>query len=212
MPPAAKTPFPYPLQIGVMDHFCRPLPQHVLAYPRWHLGNVLAANGWFAIRATRGLWMRDGTDFPAADAPFLARFNKLPWDTFPKITADEENWQPLRDGRLFRHGPLALWLHGRPSPSPVWQVAEQHLARLSHLQLISRLPRCEVHTGLTHTAALFFRFSGGMGMIARDETLTSPSHSIFTPRRHHDGTLMARTRVRPPSLALPNWPPPVCAD
>ena len=205
--------FPHPIQIGVMDHFCRPLPEHVLAYPRWHQGNVLAASGWFAIRATRGLWMRDGTDFPAADAPFLTRFNKLPWHRFEKLTVDETNWQPLHDARLFRHGPLALWLNGRPSPSPVWRVAEKHLVRLSHLQLAGRLPRCEIFTGpADREDPLFFRFSGGTGIIARDETLTSPSHSVFTPHRHHDGTRMRRRLVPAPSLALPNWPPPPCDD
>lgn len=211
MPPASKTPFPYPLQIGVMEHFCRPSPGHLLAMPRWHLGNVLAATGWFAIRVTRGLWMRDGSDFPPADAPFLARFNRLPWDTFGKIIPRENDWQALQDARLFRHGPLATWLDGRPSPSPVWRVAENHLVRLSHLQLIGRLPRCQVFTGsMDRDAPLFFRFSGGMGIIARDENLTSPSQCIFTPGRHHDGALMARQLVPAPSLSLPNWPPPPC--
>jgi hypothetical protein len=189
---SSKTPFPYPLQLGALEEFCHPATCHLLSAP--HVTGsgrdsaVLAGNGYLAIRVSRGLWM--DSDFSPAPPGFFARLEKLPWGRHGDLPAGD--WRAMHDVRpsLFRKPPISPWLGARVAPSPVCCVAERHRIRLHHLQLISRLPRCEIWCGdATVMEPLFFRFSSGAGIIAWDKSLHDPKNnirvavSIFNPRR-----------------------------
>ncbi len=188
----SKTPFPHPLHIGTLEAFCHPAPGHLLSAPHvtgsGRESEVLAGNGYLAIRVSRGLWL--DSDFAPPPADFIPRFDSLPWARFTDLNPEE--WRPLADVRtqLFRKASLSPWLGHRVAPSPVWIVAESHRVRLSHLQLISRLPRAEVWCGhATNSDPLFLRFTAGIGIIARDATLHDPrqppkiAFSILSPKR-----------------------------
>lgn len=188
---ASRSPFPSPLQLGVLDWFVHPRPGHVFARPAWQESFVLVANGYLALRLHRGYWTE--TDFMPADGDFLARFEALPWSRFEGIP---DEWRAMDDirGTLYRSAPVYPWTEKhRCAPSRVWRVNGSFLARLSHLQLIARLPRCEVHLGImSQDAPLLFRFNGGIGMLAADPRLTEASFSVFEPRRHEDGSRIGK--------------------
>lgn len=227
---ASKAGFPFPLQLGSLDWFAHPDGRHPFSAPMWQGGTALVANGFVALEVSRGLW--DANDFPAADGVFLQRFRKLPWLRFQHLPPDD--WRQMDElrGNLFRYAPIYPWTAGhRCAPSPVWRVNEVFLARLSHLQLIARLPRCELHLGVMGPGApLLFRFSGGRGMLAADLRLTEASFSVFEPRRHEDGMrAVAHAPIRNPygergapaqtgffapvaDPGSPDWPPEAADD
>jgi hypothetical protein len=124
---------------------------------------------------------------------------------------DSAQWRPLEEANLFRFGAIGPWLKGRVAPTRVVRVNDSHLVRLSFLQLVARLPRCEVYLGTTET--LLFRFSGGVGMMMKDDRLTEAGFSIFTPARHEDGTRVGRVAARQlaagetPQGKFKGWPP-----
>ncbi len=212
----SKAFFPSPLQLGVLEEFCRPVAGHAMEVPRWDAagGEALAGCGWFAIRVRKGLWMRDGSDVVAAPAGYLERFNKLPWESFETFVKVPELWEDLRTcANLYPAGALGLWQgNGMPAASPVWRVNETHVVRLSHLQLISRLPACQVYTGASEN--LHFRFSGGVGIVAKDKRLGNPTRDILQPKRDYTGGKAPRNEPRYGGLALPGkpWPPPEVVD
>lgn len=209
---ASKNGFPFPLQMGALDWFCHPRAGHVFERPAWRAGNAVVCNGYMALDVHRGHWMAG--DFPPAGEEFLRRFLALGWERFQGLTDD---WQAFDDvrGTLYRFAPIYPWTEaGKCAPSPVWRVGGAFLARLSHLQLIARLPRCEVHVGrIGPDSPLLFRFSGGRGMLAPDKRLTLTSFSIFEPIRYEDGTRVAKRMVAPPGWVnpqptkFPGWPP-----
>jgi hypothetical protein len=210
-----KSGFPSPLQIGVLEYFCHPAPGHVLAAPAHYDGQALAGNGYMALRVDRGLWT--ARDFEEAPAGFLTRFLALPWRDVSGLPAGE--WRALDDvrGNLYRYAPIRPWTDKhRCAPTPVWRVGRSFLARLSHLQMLARLPRCEVYAGpADREEPLRFRFAGGHGMLARDKRLEESSGAIFAPR--YDvlgGERMARETRRPQGLGdkFKNWPPPEPVD
>lgn len=190
--------FPYPLQTGVLDHFVHPREGHIFERPVSHEGDVVTANAYIACRFHRGYW--SPSDFESAPAAFLERFNALPWARFHGLP---DEWQPLDDvrGNLYKYATIEPWTtKDTCAPSPVWRVGGSFLARLSHLQLIARLPRCEIHLGVMgREAPLLFRFNGGMGMLAPDKRLTSASFSIFEPQTYYDGTPKTRPSRKPPT-------------
>lgn len=223
---ASKTKIPYPLQLGALEAFAHPAPGNVFSIPMWgEDGSALVANGFIGLEVSRGLWLK--SDFPPASSEYLQRFRALEWQRFRTLT--EVDWQPLEDirGDLYRQAPLAPWTDKhRCAPSPVWRVNGVFLCRLSHLQMIARLPRCEVYLGPMGAASpLLFRFSGGRGMLAADSRLQLSSWEVFTPRRHEDGSLVERSApIRnpygaagsPPETGFfapvadpgaPDWPP-----
>ncbi|GAA5124580.1 hypothetical protein JIN84_12870 [Luteolibacter yonseiensis] len=191
--------FPSPLQLGVLDQFVHPHPASVFCRPVWHEGDVLTASGYIACRfvpSLRRLWGE--SDFLPAPAGFFERYDALPWARFHGIP---DEWRPMDDvrGHLFRRALINPWTTKHLcAPSPVWWVNGGFLARLSHLQLIARLPRCEVHLGVMGPdAPLIFRFNGGMGMLARDPKLTTASFTIFEPHRHEDGSRIGKQSRKP---------------
>ena len=190
-----KTPLPYPLPFEDLSLFCHPVAGHVFSRPR--LGaerEVLVANGHLALRCHRGSWL--DTDFLRADEEFLTRFHhaKLPWGIHRSLPDNE--WRALDDvrGHIYRSAPVAPWrsasglhapVNGRTalSPTPVWRVGSASPVRLSFLQLIARLPRCEVYIGEQGSGSpLLFRFGGGVGIIAENGGLREPSFSLYQPK------------------------------
>lgn len=208
--------FPYPLPPEALAEFCHPAEWHAFHRPRWHAGEVLAGNGYLVIRASRGRWLE--SDFLPASAEFLGRVGKLPWGRWDEIVK-RDTWRALEDerGRIFARKRIGVWADkGGIGASPVWMVGEIPV-RLSALQLVAMLPRCEVFTGpVGPEDPLWFRFSGGIGAIARDRKLTPGfSAALFVPRVDTlDGTLIHSrpTRTAPHRYTLPGWPPPEPAD
>jgi hypothetical protein len=190
MTTASKSPFPFPLQLGALDWFTHPTDPDFMA-PMWKDGQALVGNRYIALRVDRGYW--DAKDFEPASAAFLARFETLPWSRFHGIP---DEWHKLDDirGLLYRNAPIYPWkANGKCAPSRVWLVGTTFLGRLSHLQLIARLPRCEIHLGVMgREAPLLFRFSGGTGMLAADRNLTEAGFSVFQPRTHYDGAVIGK--------------------
>lgn len=211
--------FPYPLPAYALTEFCHPRPTHDFHVPVRHEKNILAANGYLAIQASRGNWLDE--DFPTAPSAFLTRFNVLPWDVH-KAACDKHPWTHLHDikGTLNERGQIGLWLKQRLAPSPVWRVRDAFVY-LSFLQLIARLPRAEVfHGPQALDAPLFFRFSGGVGMIpANPKLLTNrlSSRSILQPATDcFTGERIEKRTIQPQGFShsgtMKNWPPPPPID
>jgi len=218
MSEASKNPFPYPLQLGALECFCHPADGHLFSATAFYAGQALATNGYIAIRADRGLWME--SDFVPAPDGFLTRFLGLPWGDVSAVPAAE--WRAMDEVRahLFKFGPRELWKNNRAADSPVVRVGPQFLARLSHLQLLARLPRCEVVSPSGRATAMVFRFAGGQGILGASkkfvEQETEAAFTIFKERYCPvDGTLLKRSpqpnfSLRPPppeEPPFPDWPP-----
>lgn len=210
---------PFPLPELALRSFCHPVPDHLFSAPYRHAGEILAGNGYIALRASKGNWMHD--EFPEASPAFLARFDALPWSHYLDLIASP-HWTHTHDLQtaLFRRTPISLWMFithpgnpkpYTPAPSPVWNVRDTKV-RLSHLQAIARLPRCEIYHGPPPIASspLFFRFSGGIGIIAHDPSLTVATGSILQPITDIlTGSTTERDRSPRPVFTQPgvNWPP-----
>lgn len=202
--------FPYPLQIGALESFCHPREEHIFSRPAYHDGQALAGNGYMLLRVHRGLWM--ASDFEEPPAGFLTRFLSAPWKELDPKSPD---WRSLDEikGSLYRFGVKGAWLNGKCAPSPVWRVGGSFLARMSHLQMIARLPRCEILIG---HGPLHFRFTGGMGILASDPKLTAASFEVFKPEycplHGHEIKRSAPLNWNfgtppPPEPPLDDWPP-----
>lgn len=220
-----KFSYPYPLPEHALADFCHPCDWHLLHKPRLWDGCMVAANGYVAIRCQRGAWI--DSEFPEASTDFRSRVERLLWGRMSHL---KDDWRALDDvrGTLFRRAPIGLWIDdardaGKLSPSPVVWVAGGILVRLSLLQLIARLPRCEIHTGpMNADDPLWFRFSGGRGLIARDSKLTAPAaFTVFEPMRDClTGERVERQKTPkpnfgtppPPEPALEGWPPTTAED
>jgi hypothetical protein len=212
----SKTPFLFPLRAGDIACFCHPDPTHDLAQPHFIDGDLSAGNGYLAIKATRGLWLE--SDFTPAPYEAKERISNLPWHNVPE--ADHPEWRKLDDirGILYQYGSIHPWTDKhKPTPSPVWRVAQQHLIRLSHLQLIARLPAAQIYCGhLTATSPAFVRFNGGSLIIPLNRSLQAYSRDIFAPS-YDVFTGERKTRYVPPKTsyvpkpipepAIEDWPP-----
>lgn len=200
--------FAYPLPLKALSEFTHPAEWHGLHHARRHGAEVLAGNGYVALRVRKGMWL--AADHEAAGAEFLGRIGKLPWTRFDSLNDD---WRAMDSagGRLFAPGQIDFWLRDKPAPTPVWRVNDTLLVRVSLLQLIARLPRCECYTGRqSHGEHLFFRFSGGVGIIAADARLTMASGELFGAARDlWSGERLERRKGPRPSFSLPGkpWPP-----
>lgn len=209
--------FPYPLQMGSLEAFCHGDERHPLGRPYWHEGEAIAVSGYVALRAKSRNW--DEKDFEKMPGKLVERLEKQPWGTLKHAVKDELQWRMLEDANLFRFGAIAPWLNGKVAPTRIVRVNELHLVRLSFLQLVARLPRCEVYLGVTET--LLFRFSGGVGMLMKDDRLTEAGFSIFTPKRDcFDGGRMTPQKPLnwnfgtppPPEPEIEGWPPVEAVD
>lgn len=205
----SKTPFQFPIRAGDIEEFCHPDPDHVLGKPYMIAGELTAGNGYFAIKAARGLWM--DSDFTPAPAEAIERFSNLPWHSFPDPKSLE--WRNLDDvrGDIYRFATIKPWTEQhKPTPTPIWKVGASHLVRLSHLQMIARLPGCRVYCGLNaRFSPLFFTFNGGSLIVPLQKNLTTSSWQIFAPI--YDPMTGKREERRAPAkfnFALPPTPEP----
>lgn len=205
-----KESFPYPLPEYALGEFCSPVAGSVFDAPARVGSEIVAANGFLAIRAHRGGWI--DSEFAEARPEFVTRFGKLPWGRWDGLGDD---WRTLDRQTMMRRGEIGLWLKGKPAPSPVWRVGNVQV-RLSMLQLIARLPRAEVQWTGDRDTPLFFRFSGGRGMVARDERLALWSYALFQPTvdpltgdvvKSASGAKPNFGTPPPPEPALDDWPP-----
>lgn len=195
--------------MAALDEFRHPADWHGLHHARRHDGEVLAGNGYVAIRVRRGMWL--DSDHQAASAEFLGRWGKLPWKRFAEIVT-REDWRAFDSAtlRLFSKGQIGFWLKDKPAPTPIWRVNETLLVRLSLLQLVSRLPRCECYTGPQSGGEhLYFRFAGGEGIIAADARLTISSGELFGAEKDLWTGSRLPQRGRPIGVEshLKDWPP-----
>ena len=211
---ATKAPMRFPLTEGDIALFCHPGEGHPYQRPHMIKGNLHAGNGHIAIRATSGRWME--SDFQPAPELFKTRIGSLPWGA---IHGDSPEWRSMDEvrGTIYKYAPITIWTDkGKRAPSPVVSIGGHHLIRLSHLQLIARLPRCEAYAGaVTRHDPLFFRYNGGSVIVPTDQSLTTASFEIFAPR--HDvlsGERIARSSTRQDFSGghMPGWPPPEPID
>lgn len=173
----SKAPFRFPLTAGDLAHFCHPCPRSVLARPHLLDGWLTAGNHHIAIRAFTGRWA--SSDFLPAPREFVTRLSTLPWHALP---LSQGPWLELANLRrlIYASPPIPLWTQKhRHAPSPVWQIAG-HLVRLSHLQLLARLPCARIYLGpATPDAPLFFRYNNGCGIMPPNPKLHTPTHHLL---------------------------------
>lgn len=212
-PAPSKIPFRFPVPPDALAAFCHPSPHHIFHLPRRIADTVCAANGHVAIRCTRGHWSPE--DYMGATDAYILRIQKLPWNSAP---INSEFWSPLDDARgtIYRHAPRAIFgSDNKLCHSPSVRVGKLVVMPLSIIQLIARLPRCEVYiNSFTITDPLFFRFSGGAGIVA-PHNLTIPQFKILSPILHDDGQPIRKTkfpkenppRQHQPDIMLDDWPP-----
>lgn len=186
-------PFPYPIHAEDLLHFCHPDPSHPLGQVYYEDTHAICGNGYLALRSHRGLWLH--TDFEYLPPEVDERFSKVPWGKMSLLAADE--WRELHDVKhhLVRHAAINPWcipnpqhptLRYRLTPSPIWRVGYAAPVRLSLLQLIARLPKCEVFVGdLLAGSPTFFRYAGGQGAVMPDPKLDLHSFRLFDPCDHH---------------------------
>lgn len=206
----SKAPFRFPISAGDVALFCHPDPSTGLSKPHFIDGDLHAGNGHIAIRARRGLWME--SDFEAPHPDFTARLGDLPWHSCPDLKDPE--WRSLDEIRpqIYDRGVVALWNdQGKRQPSPVWRIGERQHIRLSHLQLIARLPGAKVYAGeLIRLQPIYITFNGGTVILPYDTAITKDwSFDIFKPSYHIlDGTRNKRTNTVAPCFVPPPKPEP----
>lgn len=175
----SKAPFLFPIRAGDIALFTHPDPEHLLHSTHFLDGDLTAGNGYIAIRAHRGLWAEN--DFPPASYDFRERLGNLPWHSIPPATSPE--WRSLDDirGDIYARAIIHPWTNKhRPTPSPVWRIGTHHRIRLSHLQLLARLPRAQVYAGTAlREEPLYIRFNGGIALMPPNRRLETQSREIF---------------------------------
>lgn len=212
----SKTPFLFPLRAGDIALFCHPDPSNVLSAPYYIDGDLSAGNGYLAIKATRGLWME--SDYIPAPQEAVDRISNLPWHSIPD--KDHPEWRRLDDvsGTIYHRATIQPWNDKhRVTPSPVWKVGGEHNIRLSHLQLIARLPNARIYCGhATRSEPAYVLFNGGSVIIPRDKRLEVHSWEIFAPSYHclTGDLLRPSAGVKPsyvpkpvPEQPVDDWPP-----
>lgn len=208
--------FRYPLTSADIAAFCHPDESSPFHRPFRLAGTIAAANGFMVIRCHRGQWM--DSDFPEASPETLQRLAGFQWEKVPAFPADR--WFPLDEveTQIRQRAPgLSPWLGLRCNASPVWKVGDVPV-RVTFLHLAARLPRAEC-AWERGTGPLWFRFSGGMGAIARDTKLVRWGREIFADREDWltGETLKPSAAPKPIVRATPpptfaNWPPPDTSD
>lgn len=203
--------YPYPIPPDALDEFSSGVPGHVFEKPMEYDGETIAANGLVCIRCQIGRWLSG--EHPQATGDFLKRIDKLNWGAFPALR--EDLWHDLELVRIHARGRGQIAMRhptsGNVQSSPIWKLGPVP-ARLSVLQAVAKLPRVEVQWMDDRDSAIYFRFSGGRGIIAADRSLagTTPARSMFQDRKHdYTGTMERSRKQTTPrrSYSLPGWPP-----
>lgn len=171
----SKRPFRHPVPVEAIGHFCHPWEKHHYHLPAWgREGKLYASNGFLAVRFF---------NFTPAEGPgpmaVVDRLMKLPWHSGK--FEDAKAWRKLDDVTLdlFREGLFPVWPPTRRAYTvdPCARINHGALVPLVSLQLISRLPRCEIYTTIDRGAPVAFRFNGGEGLIAQ---LTAGQEAVRT--------------------------------
>lgn len=219
-------PFRFPVPLPDLLTFAHPDPHSPLHHPTHIKGKVYISDSTLHLCAHRGPW--HPTDFThSPDPQTTATHLSQPWEHTPDPSSAE--WRALDDirGHIYKSN-YPLW---EPTPqgkhayrtTPIWQIADHWLIRLSHLQKIARLPRVEVYTGQVHEkqAPLHIRYNSGQLLLTQDlyDPRQPPKYNrrLFRPNYHHEtGTRTPRTH-RPtthhkPIPHLKDWPPKVDPD
>lgn len=165
---ASKRPFRHPVPAGALEYFCHPDPAHLFARPAWGRdGKLYVSNSFVAVR-----FFNFSASFGQGPIAAVDRLLKLTgWHRSPY--EDAAAWRRLDDCTLdlFCEGLFAMWQdRGGKMLYRVDPAVEVNIATLVpavSLQLISRLPRCEIFTTPDRDSPLPFRFNGGEGLIAR---------------------------------------------
>lgn len=188
-PPPSKRPFGSPLTDAVLPYFCHPrleVFRQAVRHPAD--GLIHAASGFVAIRCRTGRWFPE--EFPAPSDEWLDRTAALPWATFepdPRYLGAPD-WRLMDDkrGSLYRDPPLDLWLpDGKLNRDTLIHTCGGPLVPLALLQLIARLPRCEVRMTSGDQSPLLFRFNGGEGIVMplfKPGILPPSAFSLFMPK------------------------------
>jgi hypothetical protein len=180
--PVSKRPFGHPVPALAIDYFCHPAEGHHYAQAAWGRdGKVYASNGWIAIR-----FFGFSAAFGPGPQTVVDRLGKHVWsNTYENPSA----WRKLDDCTLdlFQEGVFENWKaqeNGRHlyRIDPCVRINHGTLVPLVSLQLISRLPRCEIYTIIDRSESVRFRFNGGEGLIAR---LTHAQELQATPALCH---------------------------
>lgn len=164
---SSKRPFRHPVPVEAVPHFCHP-ELEIFQAPAWGEDAMLyASTGWVAVR-----FFNFPPDSERGQVETVARLRQLTWHTAKYETPAA--WRKLDDCTLdlFRDGVRPAWevdaVSGRVRYrwDPVVRINHGLLVPLVSLQLISRLPRCEIYTGGGRMKPLAFRFNGGEGLCA----------------------------------------------
>lgn len=184
--PCSKRPFRHPVPAEAIEFFQHPRPGHPFAAPAWGRDSKLyVANGWVAAR-----FFNFPASFGTGPQTTVDRLMKLPWGT---NYTDKSAWRMLDDVTLdlFKEGIFDMWRgeSGGYRIDPVVRINHGTNVALVSLQLISRLPRCEIYTTVDRTMPLPFRFNGGDGLISQlshEQWLQSPMPICHLfPTVHH---------------------------
>lgn len=172
--------FTHPLTYENLQEFCSPQADSCFATPWGNSDHTFAANGYCAIRYNRTFGLENNEEA-------ATRVQTLPWRFFDKDTRNDQwgNLDLVRGG-IWRNGPLEPF--GK-TPDGAWYARVSRCTLVGDsfvclptpiLQLITKLPRCEVFKGSASREWLYFRFNGGEG-IAKG-LKRAASHHIFQPK------------------------------
>lgn len=211
--------FPYPLTPEVLDELVHPDELSELRHPVRRGSQVFTGNGYFATRIDRGAWIHEEIQ-PISDRA-ARRLDRLAWDALDSALERGDGWRDLAlsMGTIRRRGIINPWREDLLAPTPTWRLAHGYI-HLSMLQLIARLPRAAFY--LRHTSAgspLFFKFSGGAGIVAPIRRPMPAGFHFFKPQfdplsgdELDLGTLKPRTVARDKNPTPRSWPPPEPID
>lgn len=166
IPEVSKRPFRHPVPAEAIECFCHPQEGHRNHLPAWGDDVFLyACNGWVAAR-----FFNFPPDTDQGPPELVERMHNLRWHN-PRW-ADPKGWRKTDDCTLdlFKDGVWDMWTERRGKMlyriDPVVRINYGILVPLVSLQLISRLPRCEIYISAGRVSPLAFRFNGGEGLIA----------------------------------------------
>lgn len=161
----SKRPFRHPVPAEAVPWFCHPWDKHHYHAPVWgEDARLYACNGWVAAR-----FFNFPPDMAQGPPETLERLHALNWHNSRWEAKDA--WRKTDDCTLdlFQDGVLPMWqlvnrrlrFHWRPFV----RVNHGLLIPAVSLQLISRLPACEIYTGAGRSVPVAFRFKGGEGLL-----------------------------------------------
>jgi len=177
---ASKRPFRHPVPPEALTYYCHPKHGHRYQHPAWGPdGNLYVANGWIALR-----FHNFTAAFGSGPETMVDRLRQLPW--YSPAYEQPQAWRALDSVTLdiFKEGLFEPWhpQRGHYRVDPVARINHGALVPLVSVQMISRLPRCEIYTSIDRGYPVPFRFNGGEGLLAR---LTPAAELQATPAVCH---------------------------